>query len=69
MIRIVHQTSVLVEEHGLSFVKGDAVLSQVGSGLLRIPAKPDIAHSIILAILVRVSFTPEHSLGLARSES
>jgi hypothetical protein len=33
MIRIVNQASVLVEENRLSFLKGDAMLSEVGSGL------------------------------------
>ncbi len=55
MIRIVDQAGVLVKEDGLSFLKGDAVLSQIGSGLMGIPRKSDIAHSIILAISVNLA--------------
>lgn len=50
MIGIVEQAGVLVEKHGLGFFEGHAVFCQVGSGLANVPNKPDIAHSIILAI-------------------
>ena len=71
MIRIVDQTSALVEEHGFSFLKGDAVLSQIDSGLVWIPVESDIVHSIILAIPVRlpVCVIQEYSLDFARPRS
>jgi len=50
MIRIVNQARLLIEKNGLSFVKGDAMLGKVRSGLPGIPGKFDIAHSLILAI-------------------
>jgi hypothetical protein len=50
LIRIVGQTGGLVEENGLSFLKGDTVFVQVRAGLATIPGKFDIAHSIMLAI-------------------
>src|SRR5260370_36633293 len=54
VIRVVDQTGTLVEEHRLSFLEGDAMLSQIGSGLVWIPAKSDIVNSIILAISIRL---------------
>ena len=50
MIRIVDQARILIEKNSLSFLKGDAMLGKVRSGLPAIPGKFDIAHSLILAI-------------------
>jgi len=50
VIRVVDQASVLVQKHGLSLLKGDAVFYKVGPSLARIPGKLYIAHNIILAI-------------------
>jgi len=51
VIRIVDQASALVLENGLRLLERDSVPQQVGSRLVPIPGKLDIAHSIIIAIL------------------
>jgi len=50
VIRVIDQAGVFVQKNGLSFLEGNAVLHQIGSGLAAIPGKFYIAHSIILAI-------------------
>ncbi len=50
VIRIVDQAGVLVQKHSLGFLKRDAVLGKIQSGLAAIPGKFYIAHGIILAI-------------------
>ena len=52
MIRIVYQAGVLVQKNSLSFLERDTVFRDVGSGLSWVPGKGNIAHSIILAVLL-----------------
>jgi hypothetical protein len=43
MLWVVYDASVLVEESGPGFPKGNSVLGLVGTALLRIPFEADVA--------------------------
>ncbi len=55
VIRIVDQTSVLIEKHSLGLFERNSMLDQIGSGIRPVPGEVDIAHRIILALCTGLS--------------
>ena len=45
-LRVVNQERVLVQEHGLRFLKRNIVLSQVELGSTGIPREPQLVHTL-----------------------